>query len=62
MNEDMPHIESMKTCGGKELGPLKVGDEIHIDANYDFNKHMGMKSNRGGYAEIMGIAILFIAT
>ena len=60
-NEDIPHIETMSTCAGLALGPLKLGDEIHIDASYDFAKHMGMTSNRGGYAEIMGIAILYVA-
>jgi hypothetical protein len=44
------------------MGNFKKGDKIHIDANYDFGKNMGMKGTSGGYAEVMGIAILFVAT
>jgi hypothetical protein len=49
----------MSTCSA--LGPVKKGDTIFIDANYDFNKFMGMKKNTGGYSDVMGIAILYLA-
>jgi hypothetical protein len=53
------HIKKMSTCSS--LGPLKKGDRIYIDANYDFGKFEGMKSKAGAYTEVMGIAILYIA-
>jgi hypothetical protein len=53
------HIKQMSTCSA--LGPLKKGDTIFIDANYDFGKFAGMKSKAGSYTEVMGIAILYIA-
>ncbi|KAF2397653.1 hypothetical protein EJ06DRAFT_130049 [Trichodelitschia bisporula] len=59
MNDGMAHIKQMSTCS--ELGPLKKGDKIFIDANYDFAKFAGMKSKAGAYTEVMGIAILYAA-
>jgi hypothetical protein len=53
------HINVMTTCSN--LGPIKKGDAVHIDANYDFNKFEGMKSKAGAYTEIMGIAIMYAA-
>jgi hypothetical protein len=53
------HIKQMSTCSA--LGPLKKGDTIFIDANYDFQKFAGMKSTKGAYTDVMGIAILYIA-
>lgn len=53
------HIKQMSTCSA--LGPLKKGDTVFIDANYDFQKFAGMKSNKGSYSDVMGIAILYIA-
>lgn len=53
------HIKQMGTCSA--LGPLKKGDTVFIDANYDFQKFAGMKSNKGSYSDVMGIAILYIA-
>lgn len=58
-NEDVPHIEDMSTCD--LLAPFSKGQQFWIDANYDFGKHPGMKSNSGNWAEIMGIAIMYIA-
>jgi hypothetical protein len=58
-NEDQPHIEDMSTC--ELMGPFVKGDQFWIDASYDFVKHPGMKANSGNYAEIMGIAILYIS-
>lgn len=53
------HIKQMGTCSA--LGPVKKGDAIFIDANYDFQKYAGMKSSKGSYTDVMGIAILYIA-
>lgn len=53
------HIKQMGTCSA--LGPIKKGDTVYIDANYDFGKYAGMKSKAGAYTEVMGIAILYIA-
>jgi len=58
-NDNMAHIKQMGTCSA--LGPIKKGDTIFIDANYDFNKFQGMKSKAGAYTEVMGIAILYVA-
>lgn len=58
-NEDMPHIEDMSYCS--MMGSFSKGDKFYIDAAYDFEKHMGMKANSGNWAEIMGIAILYVA-
>lgn len=48
------HIKQMSTCS--MLGPVKKGDVIHIEANYDYSQFPGIKST-----EIMGIAILYSA-
>ena len=53
------HIRLMTTCSS--MGPIKKGDQIFIDAVYDFQKHEGMKSKAGAYTEVMGIAILYAA-
>lgn len=58
-NEDMPHIEDMSSCD--LLAPFSKGQQFWIDAHYDYEKHSGMKSISGGQAEIMGIAIMYIA-
>lgn len=55
----MPHIEDMSTCD--LLSPFSKGQQFWIDATYDYGMHPGMKSVSGGQAEIMGIAIMYIA-
>jgi hypothetical protein len=52
------HIAEMSTCSN--LGMINRGDKLWIEANYDFNKHAGMKSNNR-YAAVMGIAIMYAA-
>ena len=54
------HISQMSTC--VMMGPVKASDNIWIDAEYDFNKHTGMQSKTGAFTEVMGIAIMYIAT
>jgi hypothetical protein len=58
-SDGKPHINVMTTCSN--LGPIKKGDTVFIDANYDFNKFEGMKSKAGAFTEIMGIAIMYAA-
>jgi hypothetical protein len=56
-SNDKAHVKKISTYSN--LGPVKKGDAIHIDANYDFNKHEGSKSKVGAYTEVMGIAIIY---
>jgi len=53
------HIAKMGTCSA--MGPIKKGDTVHIDANYNFALHKGMKTKTGAMTEVMGIAILYLA-
>jgi len=53
------HIQQMSTCS--LMGAVKKSDTIWIDAEYDFNKHVGMQSKSGAFTEVMGIAIMYIA-
>jgi hypothetical protein len=55
----MAHIGKMTTC--VNMGEMKKGDTIHIDANYDFTAHPGMKNTAGGLSDIMGISVLYTA-
>jgi hypothetical protein len=55
----MEHISEMSTCN--DLGQIKKGDQVWITANYDFGKHMGMKTASGKMDEVMGIAIMYAA-
>jgi hypothetical protein len=51
------HIQEMSVCSN--MGPIKKGDVIKIDAQYDFGKYQGMKGPNGKYTAIMGIAIMY---
>jgi len=55
-NTDLTHIEEVKTCKFYDGIPLQKGDILHIQANYDFNKHRGMKNAEGKLDQIMGMA------
>jgi len=55
----MAHIKQMSTCS--DLGQIKKGDRIWIEAYYDLSKYAAMKKKNGGYADVMGIAILYLA-
>jgi hypothetical protein len=48
------HISSMKTC--KNLGPIRKGDTIRLEADYNFNQHKGMLNKNGQLDEVMGMA------
>jgi hypothetical protein len=48
------HIAQMKQCAN--LGALHKGDTITLRANYNFDKHQGMKNKDGQLDEVMGMA------
>jgi len=49
------HIDSNPPCVFQDGIPVKKGDSMWIKANYDFNKHAGMKNNKGELDEVMSI-------
>ncbi|KAF1813274.1 hypothetical protein P152DRAFT_481382 [Eremomyces bilateralis CBS 781.70] len=55
------HIATMSGC--TNIGPVKQGDKLRIEANYDLDKHAPMHNHgdSGGLAAVMGIAIMYIA-
>jgi hypothetical protein len=57
--DTMQHISKMSGC--TNMGDLKVGDKIHITANYDFTKHAGMKNTAGALSDVMGISVMYAA-
>jgi len=60
-NNDIPHIDKQKGCAFKDGIPLKAGDLMHIQANYDFEQHPGMKNKKGELDEVMGIVGTLVA-
>ncbi|KAF2672991.1 hypothetical protein BT63DRAFT_436803 [Microthyrium microscopicum] len=54
-NNDIEHIASQGICLFPEGVPFKKGDKMYIQANYDFDKHPGMKNKNGELDEVMGI-------
>jgi hypothetical protein len=55
-NTDLEHIDSVQACRFPNGIPLAKGDIMHIQANYDFTKHKGMKNGEGKLDQIMGMA------
>jgi hypothetical protein len=55
----MAHISSVSVCS--MMGDTKAGDVFHINAFYDMQAHMPMKTNDGGLSDVMGISILYIS-
>jgi len=53
------HINTMTFCSN--MGRMKTGDVVRIEANYDFTKHAPMKKKNGSNAPVMGIAIMYAA-
>jgi hypothetical protein len=53
------HISAMSVCW--DLGRISRDDGIYITASYDFNAHEPMKAASGGFAPVMGIAMVFAA-
>ena len=60
-NEEIPHIEKQSGCGFKDGLAIKKGDTMHIQANYDFELHLGMKNKKGQLDEVMGIVGTLVA-
>jgi len=67
------HIVAMSVCGesvegnGSQWGPLNVknlakGQSWALNAYYDYKVRQGMKNNRGGMDNVMGISIMFVKT
>lgn len=67
------HIIAMSVCGeavegnGSPIGPLNVrtvtkGQSWGLNAYYDYKQRQGMKNNRGGMDNVMGISIMFVKT
>ncbi|KAF2396917.1 hypothetical protein EJ06DRAFT_178100 [Trichodelitschia bisporula] len=61
-NMDIDHILEQTRCIYSKGRSLKKGDKLWIRANYDFDKHPGMKNQKGELDEIMGIVGTLIAT
>jgi hypothetical protein len=60
-NSDIAHIEKQSPCNFKDGIVLKKDDTMHIQANYDFTLHPGMKNKNGQLDEIMGIVGTLVA-
>jgi hypothetical protein len=67
------HIIAMSVCGtlaghnGSPVSPLTIakvskGQSWTIKAHYDYKQFDGMKNNKGGMDNVMGIAIMFVKT
>ena len=54
-NNDIPHIYKQTGCEFKDGYPLKKGDTLYLQADYDFELHPGMKNSKGELDEVMGI-------
>jgi hypothetical protein len=59
MDMEMLHISSMGGCSDLST---REGDGWTVRANYDFGRHEPMMDGQGGFAPVMGIALLYIAT
>jgi len=55
-NKDIEHISQQLPCIHEPPLSVKKGDKMFIVANYDFNKHPGMKNDKGEIDDVMGIA------
>lgn len=54
-NTDIPHILKQDACLFPDGIPMKKGDTMYLQVNYDFKLHQGMKNKKGELDEIMGI-------
>jgi len=55
-NKDIEHISQQLPCLFEPPLAVKKGDKMYLAANYDFNKHPGMKNDKGEIDDVMGIA------
>jgi hypothetical protein len=60
-NEEIPHIEKQNACNFQDGIPIKKGDTMHIQVDYDFDAHPGMKNKKGELDEVMGIVGTLVA-
>jgi hypothetical protein len=60
-NADIEHIEKQTGCAFYAGMPLKKGDSMYLQVNYDFNKHPGMRNKKGELDEVMGIVGSLVA-
>jgi len=60
-NADIEHIQKQDGCAFPGGLPLKKGDSMYVQANYDFRQHQGMKNNKGELDEVMGIVGSLVA-
>lgn len=60
-NADIPHILKQDACLFPDGIPMKKGDTMYLQANYDFKQHPGMKNKKGELDEIMGIVGSLVA-
>jgi hypothetical protein len=60
-NNDIEHIEKQDQCRFLDGKPLKKGDSMFVQANYDFKQHAGMKNKKGQLDEVMGIVGTVVA-
>jgi hypothetical protein len=55
-NDEIEHIAKQSGCAFPSGLPLKKGEKMWIEANYDFTKRPGMKNKKNELDEVMGIA------
>jgi hypothetical protein len=60
-NMDIPHIVRQSGCAFPTGSPLKKGDKMYLQVNYNFKEHPGMKNKKGELDEIMGIVGSLVA-
>jgi hypothetical protein len=60
-NADIMHIANQTLCDFPAGIPLKKGDNIYIQANYDFDVYPGMKNKEGLLDQVMGIVGFLVA-
>ncbi|KAE9986858.1 hypothetical protein EG328_004577 [Venturia inaequalis] len=60
-NVEIEHIESQGYCEFLNGIAIKKGEEMYIQASYDFKIHPGMKDKNGDLDEVMGIVGSLVA-
>ncbi|TLD29730.1 Threonine synthase [Venturia nashicola] len=60
-NLEIEHIESQDFCDFQDGIAMKKGEEMYLQASYDFITHPGMKDKNGDLDEIMGIVGSLVA-
>jgi hypothetical protein len=61
-NTDIPHISELGRCDYTKGRPLRPGDGLYIQANYDLTAHPAVKNGNGSVDMIMGMAGVLIAS